>query len=765
MNSSDCGMGREGTSRRHALYEMAKLVQAINMVRRRWPPCDLGLGLYRRKSAHSGIRSSRCTPMPRRESSAAQVGRDETAASAVSLPIRVLIVDDDRTQLLMMSEILRQRGFEVVEARSGVAAQSSFASFRPDLVLLDIDMPELDGVSACLRLREQCDYSLPIVMVTGLDDAASIHRAFEAGATDFITKPVNWPLFHHRIDAILAAADTRRALATNDDEIKTLKRLAPDIALMVSRNGTIIEPLGPGLPLQGRDSSSLRDIWPERVAAALLKKISGTLKSRRETHYEFEVAEDGQARCYEAKLVPDGRDRVLMVVRQIGFSDVTQLETYQLAYYEPGTSLPNRNLLERCIEGVLTKATLQEHRVAIVCASFDHLRDLEPLQSSAKLGGMLARLSQTLRECAIDLDAVMALDEARSKVARISNRHFAFLLPIIRTRADAIEVAERISSAFHEPFAPDDLRFATPRIGIAIFPDHGRDAHSLLHAVTDAADHAPPGGCFERADEDLHASALTRLDFASELKWALEKQQLRLHYQPRREIGTGRLSGLEALLRWYHPLRGIVPLREVLPLAEATGLILPIGDWVIAEACRRMSADGRGTLRVAVNVSHYELANRDLPDRITTILDDSGLTAGRLELEFTEESLRRLEHPGSVLEALDAMGVRIVLDDFGKGLSSLADLIALPIAALKIDASIVQNIEDCADDRALCQVVISMAHAFGLQAIAKGVETSAQASLLEELGCDQMQGFFVCGPLPFEDIARHLDDSSSPPDA
>lgn len=671
---------------------------------------------------------------------------------------RALIVDDDPTHRLMMTEVLRQQGFAVAEAPNGEIARTVCREFRPSLILLDIDMPEIDGITACAALRQQVGRSLPIVMVTGLDDAESIHRAFSAGATDFITKPINWPLFHHRVRSILITARAAQDLAIGTKRIDLLERLAPDIALLVTRNGTIIDELGRQVVADLRDLEPKLDaIWPAEICIAMRQRISGTLKTRRKSTLTFELDVAGTVSRYEANFLPDGRDRVLMIVQPIAPSSRRDTESYRIAFYDPVTELPNLRLLERVANACLTAATLQERRLAVLCVAFNELNSIEADECSADMAATLKLNARAIQDALREIGDSVELDDTGARVARISRTHFAVLLKDIITRADVVTAANAIGARFAKNGGDDHRSFpVAPSIGISLFPENGRSFENLIGAAREAAEEARISDGHRFYSESAHLSTLAQLDVVNELKWAIEKGQLQLHYQPRIDLVTGEDIGVEALLRWYHPLRGIVPLDELLPLAEATGMMLPIGTWVLETACREIGRITTFPLRVSINLSAHEFADEELVARINTVLERSNLAPDRLELEVTETALRRPHDSRARLEQLKQIGVRVLLDHFGAGVSSLSELKRLPIAGLKVDPMFVQGSSAHAEDHAMCEVIITMAHKLGLIAIAEGVETTEELAQLQALGCDELQGFVVARPMPLGDLFRRL---------
>lgn len=323
-------------------------------------------------------------------------------------------------------------------------------------------------------------------------------------------------------------------------------------------------------------------------------------------------------------------------------------------------------------------------------------------------------------------------------------------------------VADRVQQAFAEPvtYQQHSLKI-TPSIGIAQFPLDGSNAEMLLAKAHDALDEAKTHGDDGRAfySGTMKLRALKRFDEKDELRWAMEQDQLSLHYLPRIDLSSGRLIGLEALLRWIHPLRGSVPLSEIIPLAEATGLMLPIGEWILETACRHAKSWGEDHDEppvVSVNLSQQEFARDDLPELIAQTLARHELPGERLQLDLTEIMLMRHGRASRVLAELKAIGIRLVIDDFGTGHSSLVRLKSMPIDALKIDRSFVEGIETGGDQRAVCGAIIVMARELGFRVIAEGVETEAQLAFLRAKGCDAAQGFFYTKPLPHAEVTGFL---------
>jgi predicted signal transduction protein with EAL and GGDEF domain len=348
-------------------------------------------------------------------------------------------------------------------------------------------------------------------------------------------------------------------------------------------------------------------------------------------------------------------------------------------------------------------------------------------------------------------------------VGRISGDEFAVVLADMARPDDAALVGQKILEALAVPFdLGGNEAYVTGSIGIAVYPSDGDNAETLLKnadmAMYRAKESARNSYCFFTSEMNQRSVAKVQLN--ADLRHALERAEFALHYQPKVDLKTGQLRGLEALLRWNHPSRGLVSPLEFVPALEDSGLIIPVGEWVIAEACaqvRRWQIAGLAPVPVAVNLSAKQFLRRDLDGAIQRALAAAGVPAQLLELEITESSL--MDNPEEAVRAMNALraaGLRISVDDFGTGYSSLAYLARFPLSALKIDRAFVKNVHQGASDAAIVRAVIDMANNLGLQVIAEGVETEAQADFLRRHGCHQAQGYFYSRPLPAGEIARRL---------
>ncbi len=421
-----------------------------------------------------------------------------------------------------------------------------------------------------------------------------------------------------------------------------------------------------------------------------------------------------------------------------------------MAFYDPLTGLANKRLFQDRVAQVLPSARRNERYPSVLFLDLDRFKNINDT-----LGHEAG--DRVLREVAERLVATLRQDDT---VARLGGDEFLILLPSIRQAEDAAQVAEKIIGSFRAPFHVNgyELHLAAS-IGIAIFPLDGENTEALLKNADTALHRAKDLGRnnFQFYLAEMNETSLNRLGLESQLRKALDRDELRLHFQPQYELTRRRMVGLEALVRWQHPERGLVPPGEFIPLAEETGLIVPMGEWVLRAACAQNLAwqkAGLPPMRVAVNISARQFHQHDLARLVRRVLDETRMDPRWLELEITE-SLIMHDAEGAVfkLGQLRDLGVQIAIDDFGTGYSSLSYLKKFPIQTLKIDRSFVKDLNRHGDDSAIVDAVIALAHSLAMDVVAEGVETEEQLSLLDGKGCDRVQGFLFAGPMPREQVS------------
>nr|WP_055003159.1 EAL domain-containing protein [Pseudomonas coronafaciens] len=436
------------------------------------------------------------------------------------------------------------------------------------------------------------------------------------------------------------------------------------------------------------------------------------------------------------------------------FSDISERKAsedriHRLAYYDALTHLPNRTLFQDRLHSALQQAERQKAWVVLMFLDLDRFKPINDSLGHAAGDRMLQEMATRLLAC-VDID---------DTVARMGGDEFTLLLQPAITREAAlnraIHVAERILTSLVTPFVLEGREFfVTASIGIALSPQDGNELSQLMKNADTAMYHANECGKnnFQFYQADMNATALERLELESDLRHALEQQEFTLYYQPQFSGDGKRLTGAEALLRWRHPRRGLVPPNDFIPVLEELGLVVEVGDWVLAEACRQLKHWHQARVRVpkvSVNISARQFSDGQLGKRIAGILEQTGLSPACLELELTESILmREVEEAMHILDGLKNLGLSIAVDDFGTGYSSLNYLKQFPIDVLKIDRTFVDGLPSGEQDAQIARAIIAMAHSLNLSVIAEGVETHEQLEFLRQHGCDEVQGYLFGRPMP-----------------
>lgn len=423
------------------------------------------------------------------------------------------------------------------------------------------------------------------------------------------------------------------------------------------------------------------------------------------------------------------------------------------AYHDHLTDLPNRLLFHDRLSLALARASRQGERLAVLFLDLDHFKLINDTMAHSAGDDLLKNVATRLQ----------ASLRSEDTVARMGGDEFTILLPFVETENDATRVAQSILSNLAAPFMIQGREvYITASIGISIYPTDGEEPDTLIKNADGAMYRVKESGRnsfhFHTALAQHHAEV--RLDLETSLRHALERNELRLEYQPLVSLGTGKVVGVEALIRWHHPDRGVVPPKEFIRVAEEIGLILPIGDWVLSTACQQLASwmkSGAPRLRMSVNISARQFHNPSLIRYVRRLLSMNDLDPSLLELEITESvAIRDIELTVSILREMRELGITSAIDDFGTGYSSLSHLRTLPIDRLKIDQLFVRDLATNAVDEAIATAIVRMAHSMGLVVIAEGVETSEQRQILERLDCDEIQGFLFSAPLPPEKLLAML---------
>lgn len=444
----------------------------------------------------------------------------------------------------------------------------------------------------------------------------------------------------------------------------------------------------------------------------------------------------------------------------------------QLAYYDPVTKLPNTHMFNDRLNWALEKAKRYGEKLSLMNIALDHFSRINATIGLDASNELIAEIANRLAEAVRNIDTITAThSEMKGALGlfRVEGSAFTLLLDRPKNAESAAVVAERILNVIKKPVMLSGNKevVVTASIGIASYPEEGSDTATLRRLMVSAKDYSRTkgGDCFHFSTKEINKIYQKRNDMESQLRYAVERNELLLHFQPKVDIKTEEIDGLEALVRWQSEVFGFVSPGDFIPLAEETKLIVPIGEWVLGEACRTLvewSKRGIKDIIMSVNLSAVQMNDPHLIDNIKNILTTTGVNTAQIELEITESLLLdNIEEKIDLLLALKALGVRLSIDDFGTGYSSLSYLTRLPVDELKIDRSFILHVEESKDARAMVSSIIFMAHSLGLTTVAEGIETEKQLKIIGGHGCDRYQGYLCSHPLPANEIINILPRSIS----
>lgn len=680
---------------------------------------------------------------------------------------RVLVADDDSATRYIVSSTLSHEGFCVLEARSGQEAIDVFTTSSPDVILLDVEMPRTDGYEACAAIRAmQGGGDVPIIMVTGNDDSDSIDRAYQVGATDFISKPINWSLIGHRIRYILRGARNLQALGVSEAENRALIAAIPDRIFVVDHDGVIATHLsGEGSPGSREDliGRQLDTVFPAGLAKDIARCIDSVLATGKNSAIEFPVVSpDNSARWHESRFVYHGKQRVLVINRDISERKFAEKRIHSLAYYDALTRLPNRPLFNDEFEQLLDQSKASSKFLAVFNIDLDRFKRINDTLGTATGDAVLVEMAARLSAAAHDIVQKNAdiSDDTDIRLACLGGDEFAVLLANSSNRPDYLAIANELRKDLARPITLHGHEFVvTASLGVACYPQHGRTAEVLLKNAESARDEAKRlGSNTQRSYRSSMSSGLTEgFSLENELRRALENDELSMYYQPKYCPHTRRSQGAEALLRWFHPTRGEIPPMAFIPIAEETGLIADIGRWVAGTVCEQISTwkyFGITPGPIAINVSGQEFGLGNPVETLIKAIGKAGIPASALELEITETVLMSdIRSVMTNLHSLREIGFSLAVDDFGTGYSSLRYLQRFPVDVLKIDSTFISDLEKSTDSRAICTAIIAMAQSLGLKVVGEGVETKWQLEFLRRQECELVQGLLLSEPLAPDSFA------------
>jgi diguanylate cyclase (GGDEF)-like protein/PAS domain S-box-containing protein len=692
----------------------------------------------------------------------------------------ILIVDDEATNRKLLVALLQPEGYLIMCAANGEQALSMIAEQAPDLILLDIMMPGMDGyqVAEILKANPQTS-SIPIIMVTARIDRSSRLSGLKAGAEDFLAKPVDraelWLRVRNllRLKALGDFEKNHRAILEQQVQARTaqLQRFrsamdaTADAIFLLSRSTLcFVEVNATACTMLGyrRDelfSMGLADIGlvaPERMADECDAIVGGAGAGElietgvlRKDGSLLQVEMHRQAQRFGADWI------IVCVLRDITERQEVQQRLHYMAHYDALTGLPNRTLFFATLKNALDQAADSSAQLAILLIDVDQFKAVNDTLGHTIGDTLLCRIGDRLLQCA----------HGRDTVGRLGGDEFALILMLDKGPQDAILVAEKVREVLRTPFMLKGYEGSlTASVGIAVYPDDALDPDTLIKYADTAMHRAKRAGRdnYRFFTQQMNVEVRDRRNLEIALRRAIEQGEFVLYYQPKVQIKSGRVVGLEALLRWNRPGHGPVLPQEFIPILEETGLIVQVGSWIIASACKQIGLwmqSGIGPMQIAVNVSSRQFTEGEIDQDVIKALQASGIDADLLELELTESSLMdNTLRTMTILQSLKQHGVHISIDDFGTGYSSLAYLCRFPIDKLKIDITFIRDITTNPDDAALALAIIRMAHSLKLEVVAEGVETEAQLAYLRRHCCDQIQGYYFSAPLALPELEKMLRD-------
>jgi diguanylate cyclase len=675
---------------------------------------------------------------------------------------RAVVADEDLGRLLL-SEAVSQLGLITDAVGDGAAALRAAQQPNVGLVLLDVDMPNMNGYDVCRRLRNipQLD-TVPIIIVTGHEDRDAIEQAFQAGATDFISKPVNWVLLPHRLSYVMRNATATRNLADREAKVNALLKAVPDALWLFSSAGELRwNPTTHGNQGGPTDTTGTQPtlIAPPECMPDVLTAIQETARTGDAGDMAYkQLEESGETKYFELRFSRHGSDDVL-VVRQDATERMQAAERMRrLAYFDTLTDLPNRQQLLDSAESWV-RAAKGNDAVAAIYLDLNNFKRINDSFGHAVGDAVLKSVAGKLRTALKSF----AAPEQSILLTRFGGDEFVILVGGRDTRALAARVAQRCLDVLCEPVTHGRMElFTGPSVGLAVFPDHAKDVDTLLKHADTAMYHAKSTGAnsFTTYTPALSGRVRDWLELESRLRRAVRDETLYLHFQPKFRLSDNKLVGVEALARWCDEEHGNIPPSQFIAMAEESGLIMDIGAWVARAACRqaRRWMDRGIEMPIAINVSGKELLHSDPVAIIEAAIAAEKIPPRLLEIEITESVVvRESSAVREGLERLRSLGCKIALDDFGTGYSSLAYVARFPLDGIKIDRAFVREVDHSPGNAAIANAILSLAHSLGLEVTAEGVEDRAQLEWLRARGCDQVQGFLLSRPIPAAELeARFL---------
>ena len=684
----------------------------------------------------------------------------------------VLLVEDNAGDALLLRRMFREEGFrgmEVVHVERMSEAESCLATAAIDIVLLDLGLPDAHGLEALRRARVASPH-MPLVVLSGLDDDSVALQAMQEGAQDYLTKGQIEPreLLRAMRYAVERKTIEETLFAEKERAQVTLDSIGDGVVCAdIEGNITFLNLVAVTLTgwsfpeANGRPIAEVLQFIHATTREAIPDPMERVMERNRTGHLPSDsilIRRDGSEVPIEDSVSPI-RDRerdvigAVIVFRDVSAARAMSDQIAHSAEHDFLTGLPNRLLLNDRVSQAISLAQRHVYQVAVLFLDLDGFKHINDSLGHAIGDKLLQSISERLVGCLRAVDTV----------SRQGGDEFVMLLPAVEHAQDAALAARRMLEAIAEAHSIDnhDLH-VTASIGISVYPEDGLDVETLIQNADTAMYQAKENGrqSYQFFEPAMNIRAVERQSIEESLRRALERNELALHYQPKINLRTRAITGAEALIRWTHPTRGAVSPAQFIPVAEDCGLILPIGEWVLREACTQARAwvdAGLPEITMAVNVSAMQFQQEGFLKGVFDILAETRLEPTCLEVEVTESALmKRAEITALILQLLRAGGVTVAIDDFGTGYSSLSYLRKFPLDALKIDQSFVRQITTTPEETTIVSAIISMAQSLNLRVVAEGVETAEELAFLEAHECEEAQGYYFSRPMPAEQFAALL---------
>ncbi|MGC1688256.1 MAG: EAL domain-containing protein [Candidatus Acidiferrales bacterium] len=689
-------------------------------------------------------------------------------------PIKtVLLVEDNPGDARLLREMLNVDGSRQIELRHAECmgdAEKLLAEQAVDMILLDLGLPDAQGLVVVRRARAAAP-RIPLVVLTGMDDEMLATQALQEGAQDYLIKgQIESRALLRALRYAVERKFTEEALFEEKERAQVTLNSIGDAVVCTDITGNITylnlvaeKMMGwsgdeaSGRPmaevLQILDAAS-HETTPNPMALAVTRDLTMNLPPNcilvRRDGFRTPI-EDSVAPIHDRQGQATG---AVIVFRDVSVARAMAQQLAHSAEHDFLTGLPNRMLLNDRVTQAITLAPRHLKKVAVLFMDLDGFKHINDSLGHPIGDQLLQSIAKRLVDCVRGSDTV----------SRQGGDEFVVLLSEVAQSEDAAISAVRLLQAVAEAHSigAHDLHVTTS-IGVSVYPDDGLDAETLIKNADTAMYQAKENGrqSYQFFKPSMNVRAVERQSIEENLRRALERQEFTLHYQPKINLVRGEITGAEALLRWTHPVRGPVSPAQFIPVAEDCGLILPIGKWVLREACRQVRAwqdAGLSPGTIAVNISAMEFRDDKFLNGVFEVLSDTGLDPKSLELELTESVLmKRAEATESILKTLRERGVQVAVDDFGTGYSSLSYLRRLPIDALKIDQSFVRQITTDPDETTIVTAVIGMGRNLKLRVVAEGVETQQQLAFLQAHECDEAQGYYFSRPVLPQQFAKLLE--------